>query len=253
MPISYPPMSFAGLHRYYSRNLFLCCNMKVLCQSSASRLSKTAAPRIISKSDRSKGGHIYFRHTLLHSSITCHHQGGVTYSEPCSRLRRTYGQNYSLRPLRCSNLSGTLSRMGISSMQRSTHTLDAPHKNLGVCTLRKHCLSILMCWQRHAITSGLVCLSFFFEGPLFTIPTAFELSDGIETTLGAEPPSGVDATFDLEDHDPDSDYDPFEEAPYETATQSSPDKIVKAYVVKYTAYRTYVCGLRSLMCPLMKS
>ena len=93
----------------------------------------------------------------------------------------------------------------------------------------------------------------FLWGPLFTIPTAFELSDGIETTLGAEPPSGVDATFDLEDHDPDSDYDPFEEAPYETATQSSPDKIVKAYVVKYTAYRTYVCGLRSLMCPLMKS
>ena len=95
--------------------------------------------------------------------------------------------------------------------------------------------------------------SIFFEDPPFTIPTAFELSDGIETTLGAGPPPGVDATFDLEDHDLDSDYDSFEEAPYETATQAFPDKIVKAYVVKYTAYRTYVHGLRSLMCQLMKS
>ena len=136
-------------------------------------------------------------------------------------------------------------------MQRFTRTLDAPDKNLGVCTLRKHCLSILMCWRQHVITFGPVCLSFSLRTPRLPSPV-FELS-GIETTLGAEPPSGVDATFDLEDHDSDSDYDLFEEAPYVAATQTFPDKIVKAYVVKCTAYRTYVGGLRSPICSLMKS
>lgn len=80
------------------------------------------------------------------------------------------------------------------------------------------------------------------------IPTAFDLSDGIETGLTDEFPPGLPTVVDTEEDGMDIDYDPAEEAPvdiqlpYEEPAQSLPERSVKAYLVKYTAYRTFVSG-----------
>jgi len=78
-----------------------------------------------------------------------------------------------------------------------------------------------------------------------TTTTAFSFSEGIETRRDGELPPGVESFFDLEDCDLDSDFDcPVEDDPVEPQAQVSPDvsecpqKPVKAYLVKYTAYRT---------------
>ena len=57
-------------------------------------------------------------------------------------------------------------------------------------------------------------------------------------------PTGVEPFFDLEGSDLDSDFNgPLEDDPAEHQSQVSPDvsgppRSIKAYVVKYTAYRT---------------
>ena len=78
-----------------------------------------------------------------------------------------------------------------------------------------------------------------------TTPTAFSFSDGIQTHLNSGPPEGIDPFFDLEECDSDSDFDdPGEGDPAELRPRSSPDtpklpqRSIKAYVVKYTAYKT---------------
>jgi hypothetical protein len=97
------------------------------------------------------------------------------------------------------------------------------------------------------------------------IPIAFDFSDGIETSLGAELPKDVEPFFHMEEHDLDSDYDGFYQmdeggldsnydGPVKTPADTQPPvgaaapipaKTVKAYVVKYTAYRTFVDNSRS--------
>ena len=249
MPISYPPMSFAGSHRYCARNLFLCCNMNVLCQSSSSR-SKAVAPWIISKSDRLQGGHIHFRHSAsLHHNMS----GRWRHAPQTAPQVATNVQLESFSPSLAMQQSvwdsianGSFINAKIYVYSRRSRQEPGRVHTPKVLFVNTHVLAAACDYFRSSMPF------IFFEDTPFTIPTVFELS-GIETTLGAEPPSGVDATFDLEDHDSDSDYDLFEEAPYEAATQTFPDKIVKAYVAKCTAYRTYVGGLRSLICSLMKS
>jgi hypothetical protein len=78
-----------------------------------------------------------------------------------------------------------------------------------------------------------------------TAVTAFGFSDGIETSPDAELPPGVESFFDLEDSHLDSDFDcPVEDGPVEPQAEVSPDvserpqRSIKAYLVKYTAYKT---------------
>ena len=102
-------------------------------------------------------------------------------------------------------------------------------------------------------------LFLFFRDLLLTILTAFNLSNGIATSLTAGFPPDVESTFDMKEQDLDSDYDSFVEdsakgdpagtqPPVEVAAPTLPDRTVKTYVVKYTAYRTFVGDLRSLRC-----
>jgi hypothetical protein len=91
--------------------------------------------------------------------------------------------------------------------------------------------------------------SYFFRGVLsLIIFTAFDLSDGIETGLTRELPPDIPAFTDIEEIDSDGDYDPVEGAPagtkepLEIPAQVLPERPVKAYLVKYTAYRTFVGG-----------
>ena len=81
----------------------------------------------------------------------------------------------------------------------------------------------------------------------FTVWTAFDHGDGIETTVAAEFPSDMDTAFDTEGDDFDSDYDPTEEGHIghqgsvgEAPTHPFPERVVKAYLVKYTSYKTSV-------------
>lgn len=100
-----------------------------------------------------------------------------------------------------------------------------------------------------------------FPGLLLTFLTVFDSSDDVVTTLKAGLPLGVEPVFDMGEHDFDSDYDapvedPAEGDPAETklpidaAAPILPDRTVKAYVVKYTPYKTFVDNLRSLGRPL---
>jgi len=81
----------------------------------------------------------------------------------------------------------------------------------------------------------------------------FDFSDGVATSLDAGLPQGVEPVFDMEEHDSDGDYDapvqdPAEGGSFETkpsigtAVPLLPERTVKAYFVKYTAYRTFVGG-----------
>ena len=70
------------------------------------------------------------------------------------------------------------------------------------------------------------------------------------TSLGAGLPPGVEPVFDLPEHNSDSDYDPPVEdtikdpaeiqSPVDAVAPILPERTVKAYIVKYTAYRTFV-------------
>jgi hypothetical protein len=97
------------------------------------------------------------------------------------------------------------------------------------------------------------------------IPVAFDFSDGIEASLEAGLPQDIEPFFQMAEHDLDSDYDDFYQmdeggsdsnydGPVKTpadiqppvgAAAPTPVKTVKAYVVKYTAYRTFVGNSRS--------
>lgn len=79
----------------------------------------------------------------------------------------------------------------------------------------------------------------------------FDFSDGITTTLEAGLPPDVEPIFDMEECDLDCDYDAPDEDSGEinsietqptisTAAPLFPERTIKAYVVKYTAYRTFV-------------
>jgi hypothetical protein len=104
--------------------------------------------------------------------------------------------------------------------------------------------------------------SFKVSRPTLIISIAFDFSGGIVTSLGAELPQDAEPSFQPEEHDLDSDYDDPAEVPAEgglagarplinTTTSILPERSVKEYVVKYTAYRTFVNGSPSLRCPLM--
>lgn len=77
----------------------------------------------------------------------------------------------------------------------------------------------------------------------------FDTSDGIEISLTAGLPPGLEASLDILDrNDSNTDFDFAEEEPAdaqvplnETCAQVLPGKTVKAYLVKDTAYRTFVC------------
>ena len=86
-----------------------------------------------------------------------------------------------------------------------------------------------------------------------TAPTVFDFSDGITTSLGAGLPPDVDPVFEMGEHDSDGDYyapvqDSAEGDPLETklsigaAAPLLSERTVKAYVVEYTSYRTFVGG-----------
>ena len=98
-----------------------------------------------------------------------------------------------------------------------------------------------MCWQLHVATLSPVRSPLSRRHPVTTI-AAFGFSDGIETRPDAGLPPGVESFFDLEGCDLDSDYEcPIEDDPSEPQSQVSPDiseGSIKAYLVKYTAYRT---------------
>ena len=102
---------------------------------------------------------------------------------------------------------------------------------------------------------------FSFEVILLTILTAFDLSDGIATSLTAGFPPDTEPTFDIEEQDLDSDYDdPVEDSaegdpaatqpPVDVVAPALSERTVKAYIVKYTAYRTFVADSQSLRCVL---
>jgi len=103
----------------------------------------------------------------------------------------------------------------------------------------------------HAATSGRVCPSFSFEILPLIIPTAFDLSDGILTSLTAGLSPDTDSFFDIEEQDLDNDFDdPVEDSaegdtvitqpPVDVAAPVPPKRTVKSYIIKYTAYRTFV-------------
>jgi hypothetical protein len=85
---------------------------------------------------------------------------------------------------------------------------------------------------------------------MLIIPTAFDFSDGIATNLEAGFPPYVEPFFQMEESD--DDYDGPAEVPAEiqppidAAAPVPLGKAVKAYIVKYTAYRTFVDDSRSL-------
>ena len=99
---------------------------------------------------------------------------------------------------------------------------------------------------------------------LFIIPIAFDLSNGIETSLAAGLPPGLDPAIDVNEDDLDGDYEFAEECPADKgpidaevisrtrAPQVLPERTVKAYLVRCTAYRTFVRDFRSPRCPLME-
>lgn len=61
-------------------------------------------------------------------------------------------------------------------------------------------------------------------------------------------PPGLDTVFDMEENDLDSDYDLAEEDPADSQTspevpeQIASERPIKAYLVKYTSYTTFVDG-----------
>ena len=90
----------------------------------------------------------------------------------------------------------------------------------------------------------------FFRGLSLTVPAVFDFPDGIVTSLNAGLPPGMEPVFDVAERDPDSDYDdPIEinpakiQPPVNATASKSAERTVKAYIVKYTAYRTFVGSL----------
>lgn len=97
----------------------------------------------------------------------------------------------------------------------------------------------------------------FFGDHLLKILTAFDLTDGIVTSLAAGFPPDAEPIFDMEEQDLDSDYDdPVDGDPAisqlpDMIVSVLPERSVKAYIVKYTAYKTFVGDSWSLRCVLM--
>jgi len=140
-------------------------------------------------------------------------------------------------------------------MQRSSRSLDVL-VNPGGWTHQRLFSSISTFWQLRAVTSSPV-RSPFLRRHQVIIPTAFSFSDGIQTHLNAGLPPDVEPFSDLEECDLDSDFDdPTEGDSAEPRPQVSPDaskspqKSIKTYVVKYTAYRTSVGDQRKVHIPL---
>lgn len=87
----------------------------------------------------------------------------------------------------------------------------------------------------------------------------FDFPDSVVISLNAGLPLGVETTFNLGEHGFESDYDAPDEGLTGGCSETQPpaalmlpERTVKAYVVRYTAYRTFVgdsvCNLsRSLM------
>jgi len=138
--------------------------------------------------------------------------------------------------------------MVISSTQISSHSPDAL-MNLGewprALFVNTHVLASACSYFRSCTPSPT------FGGLPLTIPIVFDFSDGIVTSFGAGLPLGVEPTIDMEECDVDSDYDPPAQDPVErnpsevqpsidATTPVLSERAVKAYVVKYTAYRTFV-------------
>ena len=100
-------------------------------------------------------------------------------------------------------------------------------------------------------TSGRVNPPFSFEDLSLIILTAFDLSDVIATSLTAGFPPDAEPSFDIEEQDLDSDYDDpvgdsavgdpaVTQPPVDVTASVFPKRTVKTYIVKYTAYRTFV-------------
>ena len=116
------------------------------------------------------------------------------------------------------------------------------------------------CSYFRSSTPSFPLFSFKVSRPTLIIPIAFDFSDGIETSLEAELPQDVEPFFHMEEHDLDSNYDGFYQVdeggsdsnydgPVKIPADTQPPvgvaapiltKTVKAYVVKYTAYKTFV-------------
>ena len=137
-------------------------------------------------------------------------------------------------------------------MQRSSRIPDAPLYQ-DEWTRQKRCSSILMCWRLCVVTSGLVSgpLSFFRLNSSVDNSPAFNLSDGIETSLTAGLPPGLPTFVDMAEDELDGDYEPADGPPainqisHEAPVKELPERLVKAYLVKYTSYRTSV-GTRAV-------
>jgi hypothetical protein len=100
-------------------------------------------------------------------------------------------------------------------------------------------------------TSGRVRSPFLIGGLSLTIIAAFDFSDGFVTGLTAAFPSDVEPFFDIERQEFNDDYDnPVDDSaeggsaisqpPADETAPTLPERTVKAYIVKYTAYRTFV-------------
>jgi len=187
--------------------------------------------------------------SLIHSHRWREKEQGRTHQYSHKNQRRF------LLPSQCSDRYGIPSQMGISSMQRSSLSLDVL-ANPGGWTRQKLFSSILMFWQPHAVTSSPVRSPSLLQKCPVTAPTAFGFSDGIQTRLNAGLPSDVEPFFDLEECDLDGDFgDPVEGEPVDLQSQTSPDasmlqRSIKTYIVKYTAHRTLVSESHEVCMPL---
>ena len=108
-----------------------------------------------------------------------------------------------------------------------------------------------MCWLLHVTTFGQVCPPFLFGSPLPTITTAFYFSEGFVTGLTAAFPPDVEPFSDIEGQDFNDDYDsPVDDSaegglgisqpPADMTAQTPPERTVRVYIVRYTAYKTFV-------------
>ena len=108
-----------------------------------------------------------------------------------------------------------------------------------------------MCWPPYVTTFGRVRSPFSIGDPLLTITAAFDFSDGYITGLTAAFPSEVEPFFDIKGQDFNDDYDSpvdgpadgdlaISQPPADVVTPTLPERTVKAYIVRYTAFRTFV-------------
>ena len=152
-------------------------------------------------------------------------------------------QRHSTPHLQCNSPYGIPPWMGISSMRRSSRSLDALAIPCGL-TRQRLFSSIPTFWQLHIVTSRPVRPPFPQRHPV-TSPTVIGSSDGVETLMNEGLPPGVEPFYDLEEWDLSGDFDgPIQEDPAEPQPQGSSNtskrlqRSIKTYVVKDTAFRT---------------